>query len=111
MPNRFTRVPDRPVPNIGNHPVLFGLADVFMLLMLSRPASGSLANTWVTPSSRWLSATTAVGLLAVGLLAVVDGLGSGKPLLVVLGIALLVLAAGGAAVGLVGWLQIRAGRS
>jgi hypothetical protein len=111
MPNRFTKVPEKPVPNIGSHRILFASADLFMLLMLSRPASGSLAKTWVTPSSRWLSAGTAVGLLAGAILALADGLSGGKPLLVVLGVALLILATGSTAVALVGWLQIRAARS
>jgi hypothetical protein len=111
MPNRFTRVPGEPVPDIGNHRVLLAMADTFMLLMLSRPATGSLARTWVTPSSRWLSAAMAAGLLVLGVLLVAGGLGGGKPLLVVLGAVLLAFAAGGAAVAGVGWLQIRARRS
>jgi len=111
MPNRFTQVPGKPAPNIGDHRVLVAVADLFMLLMLSRPATGSLANTWVTPSSRWLSGVTAAGLLVLGVLVGASGLSSGKPLLVVLGVVLLAAAAGTAAVAAVSWLQIRAGRS
>ena len=79
--------------------------------MLSRPASGSLSRTWVTPSSRWLSAAMAAGLLVLGVLLIAGGLSGGKPLLDVLGVVLLAFAVGGAAVALVGWLQMRARRS
>ena len=52
MPNRFTRVPDRPVPPLpwlGR--MVLPLADLFMILMASRPRSGSLRTTWVTPAT------------------------------------------------------------
>ena len=44
------------------------LADAFMLAMLSRPSTGSLRTTWVTPATTALSILTAVGGLAAALL-------------------------------------------
>jgi len=57
MANRLTRVPERPVPQLPRAArVLVPLADLFMLLMISRAASGSLRRTWVTPATLWLGA-------------------------------------------------------
>ena len=62
MPNRFTRVPERPVPPLpwlGR--MVLPLADLFMILMASRPRSGSLRTTWVTPATVGLCMVTVVG--------------------------------------------------
>src|SRR5919197_23741 len=64
VPNRFTRVPERPVPHLPRIvlPVVV-LADVFMAAMASRPATGSLRRTWVTPGTLELCIVlTVVGL-------------------------------------------------
>jgi hypothetical protein len=105
MPNRFTAVPSRPVPPL---PVagrmLLPLADVFMLVMLSRPATGSLRVTWVTPATLWMCAALALGGAVAGVVAIVLG---GTAAWVVAGVVLIVLAAGGAAVAGVGVMQRR----
>jgi hypothetical protein len=110
MPNRLTRVPDEPPPEIGDHPVLIGMADLFMLLMVSRPKSGSLARTWVTPSTRWLTAGAAFVLALAAALAVSGGMAQRNAVSVILGAALLLLAASSAAVTRVSLLQQRAHR-
>jgi hypothetical protein len=70
MPNRFTAVPTAPAPALGVVArLVLPAADLFMLAMLSRPRSGSLRNTWVTPATLWLAAgTSAIGLALAVLL-------------------------------------------
>lgn len=66
MPNRLTATPQTPVPRPGVlATAVLPLADVFMRAMLSRPQSGSLRSTWVTPATLWLS--LASGALAAAL--------------------------------------------
>lgn len=105
MPNRFTRVPERPVPPL---PVvgraLLPLADAFMLAMLSRPASGSLRRTWVTPGTLLLCALVVLVGVPLGVVALARG---GTGLRVVAGAVIIALAAGSAAVLAVGALQRR----
>jgi hypothetical protein len=75
-----------------------------MLLMLSRPQTGSLRNTWVTPATLWMCAALAVIGAVTGALAIVAGTGAGWLLA---GVVAIVLAAGGAAVAIVGAAQRR----
>jgi hypothetical protein len=75
-----------------------------MLLMLSRPQTGSLRNTWVTPATLWMCAALAVVGAATGALAILAGTGAGWLLA---GVVTIVLAAGGAAVAIVGAVQRR----
>jgi hypothetical protein len=52
------------VPRLpGPVQLLVPIADAFMIAMVSRPATGSLRTTWVTPATRWLS--TAAALIAL----------------------------------------------
>jgi hypothetical protein len=106
MANRLTRVPDRPVPSLpGWVRWAVPLADLFMLLMLSRPQSGSLSRTWVTPATLQMSiALVALCLLGSGLVA--SGVVRGS---VAIGLVagLLLLAVGAGAVLLVGVAQRR----
>ena len=98
MPNRFTRVPDRPVPPLPAAllPVVI-LADLFMLAMASRPATGSLRHTWVTPGTLELCiALTVVGLPLGGVLVRLN---------LALGLLVLVLTLGTCAVAVVGIAQ------
>lgn len=101
MPNLLTRVPDRPPPELPRAlaPVI-AVADLFMLLMISRPRTGSLRNTWVTPGTLLLTVAKAVigGGLAIDLLAR-DGASR------IGGLALALAAIGAAAVALVGFAQ------
>ena len=103
MPNRFTRVPERPVPALPWYGrVLLPPADLFMLLMLSRPATGSLRRTWVTPGTLWLCALVVVLGAGVGGVLLGGGGGTGR---VVAGCVLIAIAAGSASVLAVGALQ------
>jgi hypothetical protein len=106
MPNRFTRVPARPAPDLpAAGLLLLPLADAFMLVMLSRPATGSLRVTWVTPATLWMCAALAVVAAGGGAFAIAAG---GGALRVVAGLVLIALAAGGAAVATIGVMQRRA---
>jgi hypothetical protein len=103
VPNRMTRVPERDVPALPRAGRLaLPVADAFMLAMLSRPGSGSLRTTWVTPATLWLCAATLAVGLPLGILAVI---GHGTVLRVLAGAVLLLVALGALAVLLVGALQ------
>jgi hypothetical protein len=110
LANRWTRVPDRPVPPL---PVWAAaavpIADIFMLLMASRPRTGSLRRTWVTPATLLLAATATVAGAGMVVLPAIrlttPNLGVG-PVMVIGG---LVVLAGALAVALVGLGQRRDG--
>lgn len=77
-------------------------ADLFMVLLLSRPATGSLRTTWVTPATLALSVAT--GLTSIVCLA--PALASlGGALRVVVALALALFAAGSLCVAAVGLAQ------
>jgi hypothetical protein len=102
--NRFTRIPDRPAPELpAAVDALVPVADLFMLLMVSRPATGSLRRTWVTPATLYLSVAT----LVLGVVLAVRLLGGGAAARIG-GAALLLIAAGAGAVAAVGLAQRRA---
>lgn len=106
MPNRFTQVPDRPVPPLPGwvRPVV-PLADLFMLLMVSRPRSGSLRRTWVTPATLAMCGGVAAGGAVVGAVLTAIGGSRGERLASCGGVALLLVAVGAAAVAVVGAAQ------
>lgn len=75
MPNVLTAVPPEPPPALrGTARRLLPLADLFMVLLLSRPPAGTLATTWVTKATLLLAGG---GLIAAVVLvsAVLAGLG------------------------------------
>ncbi|HYL70236.1 MAG TPA: hypothetical protein VEY89_02920, partial [Candidatus Dormibacteraeota bacterium] len=77
---------------------------LFMILMLSRPSSGSLRQTWVTPATLGLAvAIVLVCLLAAALLFAVGTAAS-----IAAGVAVLLVAFGPASVAAVGCAQRRA---
>jgi hypothetical protein len=102
--NRLTHVPDRPVPALGGAAVLVPLADAFMAVMLSRPATGSLRQTWVTPATLWLC--SAVAVLGAGVAAWLVANDRGGPLDVWL-LCLGALIAGAGSVAILGACQRR----
>lgn len=105
MPNRMTAVPDRAVPRLGAAvDRVVPLADLFMLLMVSRPRTGSLRNTWVTPATLWLC----LAVVPIGVAAAVALFAAGGTARVAGGAAVAVLTAGAAAVAAVGIAQRRA---
>src|ERR1700693_3985569 len=95
MPNLFTRVPDTPVPPLpAPMRVCIFLADAFMIAMISRPKTGSLSNTWVTPSSLGLAAGALIGGVASGAFSLVHAAADGSLWWAVAGIASLAFALG-----------------
>lgn len=107
MPNVFTRVPDRAVPAPPRWlRAILRVADLFMVAMYSRPPTGTLATTWVTPSTLWLTASLAIVAVAVAILLLLSQ-PFGGAVSVVLGGLLLVLAVGAGSVAVVGLAQRR----
>jgi hypothetical protein len=103
LPNRLTRVPDVPPPELPRGvDLLVPLADLFMVLLLSRPATGSLRRTWVTPATLWLATATGCAALVAVPLALIrlGGLGA-----VVADTVLVLLSAGALSVAVVGVAQ------
>jgi hypothetical protein len=104
--NRFTRVPEGPVPPL---PALFRLlippADLFMLAMVSRPATGSLRTTWVTPASLQLGVAVGVVSIALAALLLYRGVTGSDLLAVAGGLLLLGLGVGAGSVAIVGAAQ------
>ena len=41
------------------------VADVFMIAMFSKPPSGTLRTTWVTPSTYWMTLATFLGAVVI----------------------------------------------
>jgi hypothetical protein len=73
MANVFTAVPPQaPPPLSGAARSVLPLADLFMIAMWSRPATGSLDKTWVTPATLALAAACVAGMVVV-LVALVAG--------------------------------------
>jgi hypothetical protein len=81
------------------------LADLFMLAMLSRPATGSLRTTWVTPATLYMCAAVALAGVPLGVVLVGYGGGGGTRTALALGIIVLLLAAGACSVAIVGASQ------
>jgi hypothetical protein len=65
-----------------------------MVLMLSRPESGTLRTTWVTAATIALAAAVALGAVALGVVVLLRTLGGG-PALWLIGAALLGAVAAG----------------
>lgn len=84
------------------------VADLFMILLLSRPATGSLRNTWITPATLVLSVVAGVTSI-VCLVPAVAGLDGASRVVVTLALAL--FAAGSFCVAAVGLGQRVARRS
>jgi hypothetical protein len=105
MANRLTQIPTQPVPQLrGPVRALIPLADVFMIAMVSRPSTGSLRNTWVTPATRWLTAVAAL----LGLVAVITLRPAHVWLAIIEVVVLAFVIAGSTAVALVAFSQDRA---
>jgi hypothetical protein len=106
MPNRLTRVPDAPVPELpAAVRLILPLADLFMLAMVSRPATGSLRTTWVTPATLQLSAAAAFISLALGAFVLYLFSGGQRLPLLLGGVLLVALGVGSGAVAIVGIAQ------
>ncbi len=78
-----------------------------MLAMFSRPPSGTLRTTWVTPSTYWMTLATFVGAVAIAALLLSGVVGS-LTAISVLGVVICVFfAIGAGSVALVGGGQRR----
>jgi len=107
--NRLTRVPDGPVPPLPPLVQLFiPPADLFMLAMISRPATGSLRTTWVTPASLQLGLAVALVSVIFAAAALYRGATGAGLLAIVGGVLFLAIAGGAGSVALVGLAQRRA---
>lgn len=83
------------------------VADFFMLAMFSKPASGTLRTTWVTPSTYWMTIGTSIGALVIAVL-LLSGLIGRITTLSIFGVLIcLFFAIGAGAVALVGGGQRR----
>lgn len=80
-------------------------ADLFMVLMVSRPATGSLRSTWVTPATLQLTMAVALVGLPLGAWLALSRVAGGPALSVLLGIVVILLAAGALSVAIVGIAQ------
>jgi hypothetical protein len=99
MPNRFTAVPTEPVPAPGHvAAALAPIADIFMIAMLSRPPSGTLRTTWVTPATLWLAVASGIAALAAGVLLVAAVAGGAANALLIGAVACGVFAIGAGSV-------------
>ncbi|MGD0370431.1 MAG: hypothetical protein ABSC16_01855 [Candidatus Dormibacteria bacterium] len=109
MPNQWTRVPGgAPSPPRRWVAPLIPLADLFMWATFSRPATGSLRATWVTPATVVLSFATAAGAIAVVVACAAGWWSAGGWWPPGAGVVVgLPLAVGSSAVGLVGTAQRR----
>ena len=107
MPNVFTRVPDQPVPPLPSWTAVpLRIADIFMVALWSRPPTGTLATTWVTPGTLQLTIILTPVNLVLGLALI--GIG-GAAIWVIVGIVLVLMAIGSGAVALIGLAQRRGG--
>ena len=83
------------------------LADLFMILMLSRPRSGSLRTTWVTPATIVLCMVAVVAGVLLDVLILRVGVG-GRSVPAFIGAAVVaVLIVGSACVAVIGIAQRR----
>ena len=102
----MTRVPEGPVPPL---PALVRLfippADLFMRAMISRPATGSLRTTWVTPASLQLGLAVGFVSLILAAVAINRGVTGSGPLAIVGGVLFLAIAIGAGSVAIVGLAQ------
>src|ERR1700729_4362376 len=103
MSNVFTRVPDRPVPPAsGFGSVIIPVADAFMLAMFSKPPSGTLRTTWVTPSTYWMTIGTSLGALVIAVLLLSGVIGRITTISIVGVVVCLLFAIGAGSVALIG---------
>ena len=109
MSNRFTAVPDAPVPPLGRiASAAVPVADAVMWILWSRPATGSLRRTWVTPATTWLTALVALLAAAAALVFLVAAAGGPGPGRIAAAVLCTLAALAAAAIAIVGAGQRRA---
>src|ERR1700675_23690 len=103
MPNAFTRVPDSPVPPPGRFgSAVIPVADAFMVAMFSKPQSGTLRTTWVTPSTYWMTIVSSIGALVIAGLLLSGVIGRITSISILGVVICLVFAVGAGSVAVVG---------
>lgn len=108
MANIFTRVPDVPVPPTGRlGTAVLPVADAFMIAMFSKPASGTLRTTWVTPSTFWMTVLACAGAIVIGALLLSGSIGKVTTISLIGTLVCLLFAVGAGAVAVVGFAQQR----
>jgi hypothetical protein len=108
MPNAFTRTPDSPVPPpSGFGSAVIPVADAFMIAMFSKPPSGTLRTTWVTPSTYWLTLATFFGAVVIAGLLLSGIIGRITSISIVGVVICLLFAVGAGSVAVVGGCQRR----
>ncbi len=108
MPNALTRVPDAAAPPLGAlASAVLPVADFFMLAMFSKPPSGTLRTTWVTPSTYWMTLATFVGAMVIAALLISGVIGSLTTMSIVGMVICLLFAVGAGSVAIVGADQRR----
>ena len=108
MPNALTRVPDAAAPPPGAlASAVMPVADFFMLAMFSKPPSGTLRTTWVTPSTYWMTLATFVGAMVIAALLISGVVGSITTMSIVGVVICLLFAVGAGSVAIVGADQRR----
>jgi hypothetical protein len=83
------------------------LADLFMILMASRPRSGSLRTTWVTPATLVLCTVAIVGGVLLDVLVLRVGVGARSAPALIGAAVVAVLVVGSACVAVIGIVQRR----
>jgi hypothetical protein len=78
------------------------VADFFMLAMFSKPPSGTLRTTWVTPSTYWMTIGTCVGALVIAVLLVSGVIGRLTTISIVGVVVCLLFAIGAGSVAVIG---------
>jgi hypothetical protein len=112
LSNRLTRVPEGPVPPLpALVQVFIAPADLFMLAMVSRPATGSLRTTWVTPATLQLGWTVGLVSLLLASFALYRSFNGSGVLALAGAVLLLGLGLGAGSVAIVGTAQRRARRA
>ena len=85
------------------------VADAFMVAMFSKPPSGTLRTTWVTPSTYWLTLATFLGAVVIAGLLLSGIVGPITTISIVGVVICLLFAVGAGAVAVVGNCQRHSG--
>jgi hypothetical protein len=104
MRRDVAQTPD-PIPVDALQTRLLPVADLVMVLMLSRPQSGTLRDTRVTVVTIWLAVAVALVALVLAILGLALGTVGRQPLWIIPAVVLLLLAAGCADLGVFGIRQ------
>lgn len=103
MSGRLT--PPETTPLDRTQLILLPVADLFMILMFSRPPGGSLRTARVTPLTIWLAAAVAVLAGVPALVLLVQATAGFRPLLILVGLLGVAIALGSGVLAVFGVRQ------